>query len=51
MSSPKASTKSCRPASHEGRPQRDFDIVIYSTGFDTTHFLGPMTMKGLPAAT
>ena len=23
------------------------DILIYSTGFDTTHFLGPMTMTGL----
>ena len=27
--------------------QRDFDIIVYGTGFDTTHFLGPMSMKGL----
>ena len=27
--------------------QHDFDIIVYGTGFDTTHFLGPMTMKGL----
>ena len=30
----------------DGR-QHDFDVLIYGTGFDTTHFLGPMTMKGL----
>lgn len=27
--------------------QHDLDIIIYGTGFDTTHFLGPMAMKGL----
>lgn len=25
----------------------ELDAIVYSTGFDTTHFLGPMTMTGL----
>ncbi|MGK2741548.1 flavin-containing monooxygenase [Tepidicaulis sp. LMO-SS28] len=25
----------------------EFDVIIYGTGFDTTHFLGPMNVTGL----